>query len=191
MDFETTPVQTADSIFTINSKNGIIVMRMEAPRMEKYDRSTKEQDMYPDGLTVYSYTDAGLLETEIHSKHAIYTKIKSTKEEEWKLFGDVYVRNVINDQVMTTDTLYWDQKNERIHTDCYVRITSPNGLLQGYGMESDQKANNSVILNPFDSFGRNETDSTKVYIDTVNFIGPLPRKVVEATIFEPASMENQ
>lgn len=191
IDFETTPVQIADSIFTTNSKNGVILMRMEAPRMEKYDMTGFEKSLYPDGLKVFAYTDEGLLETEIRSLHAIYTRNKKTKEEEWKLFGEVYVRNVINDQIMTTDTLYWDQVNERIHTDCYVKLTSPQGLLQGYGMESDQKANNSVILKPFDSFGVNENDSTKVYIDTVNFIGPMQRKRQVVAIFEPSLIENQ
>lgn len=186
-----TPVQIADSLFLTNSENGIISMRMEAPRMEKYDFEGVTKDLYPEGLKVFAYTKEGFLETEIRSDHAIHTQEKRAKKEEWKLFGNVYIRNVIKDEIMTTDTLYWDQKNEKIHTDCYVRLTSPSGLLQGYGMESDQRANNSVILRPFDSFGRNETDSTKVYIDTVNFIGPLQRKKAAQTFFENPSMENQ
>ena len=77
---------------------------------------------------------------------------------------------------METDTLYWDRKNERIYTDCYVRMYSPDGFMQGYGMESDQRARNSSIFNPFDSYGIVIQDSTKVAVDSANFIGPFPEK---------------
>jgi hypothetical protein len=71
--------------------------------------------------------------------------------------------------------VWWDKYTEQIYTDCYVVMTSPKGKLQGYGMRSNQRANQSTILRPFDSFGRVVSDSTNFYIDTVNFVGPLPR----------------
>ena len=86
------------------------------------------------------------------------------------------VQNIIKQEVMETDTLYWDRKNEEIYTDCYVKLHSPQGFMQGYGMRSDQRARNSIILNPFDNFAFIVQDSTEVLIDSVNFIGPLLKK---------------
>jgi hypothetical protein len=40
-------------------------------------------------------------------------------------------------------------------------------------MESDEMARNANILRPFDSFGVVTKDSTKIYLDTINFIGPI------------------
>jgi hypothetical protein len=48
--------------------------------------------------------------------------------------------------------------------------------MQGYGMESDQRARNNIIFNPFNSYGIVVEDSTRVVIDSINFIGPLPKK---------------
>ena len=48
--------------------------------------------------------------------------------------------------------------------------------MQGYGMESDQRARRSVIKKPFNSFGYLNQDTTAVKIDSVNFIGPLLKK---------------
>jgi hypothetical protein len=45
--------------------------------------------------------------------------------------------------------------------------------MQGYGMESDQRARDHTIFNPFNSYGIVVQDTTEVVIDTVNFIGPL------------------
>ena len=50
--------------------------------------------------------------------------------------------------------------------------------MQGYGMESDQRARNSVILRPFDSYGVVVQDSTEVRIDSANFIGPFDKKII-------------
>jgi len=57
-----------------------------------------------------------------------------------------------------------------------VRMYSPDGFMQGYGMRSDERARNSIILKPFNNFARVVKDSTEVIIDSVNFIGPLLRK---------------
>jgi hypothetical protein len=48
--------------------------------------------------------------------------------------------------------------------------------MQGYGLESDEMARNAIVLKPFDSFGIIEKDSTNIYIDTINFIGPIIKK---------------
>lgn len=87
------------------------------------------------------------------------------------------VQNVINQQTLETDTLYWDQANKEIYTDCYVRMFSSDGFIQGFhGMRSDEMARNVRIFKAFDSDVVIVQDSTKVVIDSVNFIGPLLKK---------------
>ena len=76
---------------------------------------------------------------------------------------------------METDTLYWNQETDMIYTHCYVRMYSPSGFMQGYGMESDQRARNSIIFNPFNSDGFVVQDTTNVVVDSVNFIGPMQK----------------
>ena len=49
---------------------------------------------------------------------------------------------------------------------------APDGFMQSYGMESDEMARNARIERPFDSYGIVSRDSTAIYIDTVNFVGP-------------------
>ena len=169
-----TPVQTVRNMFIVQSENGKMQMRAVAELMEKYERDTLSYELFPEGFAVYGYTDDELLETEIvadNAKHVKYTDGRET----WEAFGNVVVKNLIKQEVMETDTLYWDQKNEKIYTHCYVKMYSPDGFMQGYGMESDQRARNSIIFNPFNSYGIVVQDSTEVRIDTVNFIGPLPK----------------
>lgn len=170
-----TPLQTVENMFIVQSENGKIQMRAEAPLMEKYERDTVSFELFPKGFSVYGYTDEGMLETEIVADNARHLKYEDGRES-WEAFGNVVVKNLINQEVMETDTLYWDQKNEKIYTDCYVKMYSPQGFMQGYGMESDQRARNSFIYNPFNSYGIVVQDSTEVFVDSVNFIGPLQKK---------------
>ena len=172
---EETPVQTVRDMFIVQSENGQMQMRAVADLMEKYERDTLSYELFPEGFAVYGYTDEGLLETEIVADNARHVKYTDGRET-WEAFGNVVVKNLIKQEVMETDTLYWDQKNEKIYTHCYVKMYSPDGFMQGYGMESDQRARNSIIFNPFNSYGIVVQDSTDVRIDTVNFIGPLLKK---------------
>ena len=173
LDIKEAPVQTVDDMFIVQTENGRIQMRTEAPLMERYERDTLSFELFPNGFFVYGYTDDEKLETEIIADNARHLKYKDGRET-WEAFGNVVVRNLIKQEVMETDTLYWDQKNEKIYTHCYVRMYSPDGFMQGYGMESDQRARNSIIFNPFNSYGILEQEN-EVLIDSVNFIGPVQK----------------
>ena len=170
-----TPVQKVDDMFIVQTENSIIQMRAEAPLMERYENDTLSYELFPKGIAVFGYSEDGLLETEILADNAKHSTFKDGRET-WEAFGNVVVKTLINEETMETDTLYWDQKNERIYTHCYVRMYSPDGFAQGYGMESDQRARHTELFNPFNNYAIMSNDSTKVVIDYVNFIGPLPKK---------------
>ena len=175
LDLKETPVQIVDDMFIIQTENGIVKMRAEAPRMEKYERDSLDYELFPEGFFVFGFDESGKLETEIVADNARHLKYEDGRES-WEAFGNVVVKNLINQEVMETDTLYWDQKNERIYTHCYVRMYSPDGFMQGYGMESDQRARSSILYNNFNNYAIIVKDSTQVLIDSVNFIGPFQKK---------------
>ena len=149
-------------------------MRAQAPRMEKYEKDSLDYELFPDGFFVYGFDEAGKLETEIVADNARHKKFKDGRET-WEAYGNVVIKNLINQEVMETDTLYWDQKNEKIYTHCYVRMYSPDGFMQGYGMESDQRARSTTLFNNFNNYAIVVKDTTQVLIDSVNFIGPFQK----------------
>ena len=176
LDLSETPLQAVDSMYMIQSKNGSLEMRVVTGRMERYERDTCTVELLPEGINVYSYVEDGVLETTIRSNEASHETSKVGGREIWKAYGNVVVRNIVKQETMETDTLYWDRKNQEIYTDCYIRLYSPDGFMQGYGMRSDERARNSIILRPFNSYGVVVQDTTEVVVDSVNFIGPLLKK---------------
>ena len=177
LDLNKIPIQTVDDMFFVQTENGHLKTRVEASRMEVYEQDSLSFDLFPQGVHFFGYAEDGSLETTITSQQARHDKIIAGKEKEkWSAFGHVVIRNIVKQETMETDTLYWDQEKEEIWTDCYIKMTSPSGVLQGYGMRSDEMARNAILLNPFDNEFIIEKDSTVVVIDSVNFIGPMLKK---------------
>ena len=175
-DLSGMPMQTVDDMFAVQTKNGVVVMRIEADKMLRYENDSTATELFPEGFAVYSYTDEGLLETILLSDQARHILYKSSNGEEWQAFGNVSVQNIIKRETMETDTIYWDQRSHQIYTDCYIRMYSPDGFMQGYGMRSDDKARNAIIHKPFNSYSVVVQDTTAVLVDSINFIGPFLKK---------------
>ncbi len=176
LDLNRTPLKTVNDMFFVQSENGLLKIRVESARMESYQHDTVVYDLFPHGFHVFAYAEDGSLETTIVSDKARHDMFPNRDEELWSVFGNVVINNVAKHETMETDTLYWDSKAKEIWTDCYIKMYSPSGFMQGYGMRSDEMARNAILLNPFDNEFIVEEDTTKVLIDTVNFIGPMLKK---------------
>ena len=176
LNLSETPVQVVDSLFMVQTDNGGLKMRVEADVMERYDNDTCSYELFPKGLHVFAYSEEDMLETVLHSNNARHFKSKRSNTEMWSAFGNVIVQNIMKQQTLETDTLYWDQANKEIYTDCYVRMFTNDDFMQGFGMRSDEMARNAILFRPFNSYVYVIQDSTRVIIDSVNFIGPLLKK---------------
>ena len=175
LDLSALPVQTVRGMKAVQTSNGVLQMRMESKLLERYNNDSLSYELFPEGFDVYAYNEAGELETQITSDVAKHTTTQK-KEEKWEAYGNVVITNFLKGERMETDTLYWDREKGKIYTHCLVKMYSPSGYMQGFGMESDEMARNASIKRPFDSYGIVSRDSSAVYVDTVNFVGPAVKK---------------
>ena len=178
LDLSSTPVQVVDRMYMVESENGQVSMRVITGRMEKYQNDTLDYELFPEGIKVYAYKEDGFLESTIFANSARHDKSKGRPEAEeiWMATDNVVVSNMENGQTMETDTLYWDREKGEIYTDSYIRLYSPDGFAQGFGMRSDERGRNAVIERPFNNYVIVVKDTTEVLIDSANFIGPLLKK---------------
>ena len=174
IDLQNMPVQTVAGMNAVQTKNGVLQMRMESELMQRYDNDSLSYEIFPDGFKVFAYDAEGNLETQIESDVAKHTtfKGKDSKQETWEAFGNVVISNLKKRERLETDTLYWNREAGIIHTHTLVKMYSPQGFMQGYGMESDEMARNAHILKPFDSYGVISRDTSSAGdADTVKFTG--------------------
>lgn len=170
------PVQRIEGMNVLQFSKGEIAYQVEAPVMERYQDEEAPYDVFPDGFLLKGFTPEGLLETRIRAEYA--KNIKGKYEEDiWEAYGNVVINNYIKGERIETDTLFWNRLTQRIYTHTWVKLTTPDLFMQGYGMESDDMARNAVIQNPFDSYAIVRRDSLEIpYIDTANFIGPILKR---------------
>lgn len=171
VDLSSAPMQTIENMNAVQTKNGILQMKMESPLMQRFDNDSLSYELFPNGFIVYAYNEQGVLETKIKSDIAKHTttKDKDNKIETWEAFGNVVIENLMKNERLQTDTLYWDREKGSIYTHSLVKMYSPQGFMQGYGMQSDEMARNAQILRPFDSYGIISRDTVPTQTaDTVN-----------------------
>ena len=75
----------------------------------------------------------GAGETTIKCDTAFYFN----EERLWKLIGNVNIKNPKN-QHFYTDLMYWDQNEEIIYSDAYIRIEQEDEITEGIGFSSNQ-----------------------------------------------------
>ena len=131
------PLQTIEDMFAVQTRNGLVVMRVEASVMERYDNDTCSYETFPKGIAIYGYSDEGLLETIIVSDDGRHLTRKKSKEESWEAFGNVVIHNVLKQETMETDTIYWNQAKNEIYTDV-LSAGFPAGLRDAFGRPCPQ-----------------------------------------------------
>ncbi|HPV88276.1 MAG TPA: LPS export ABC transporter periplasmic protein LptC [Bacteroidales bacterium] len=155
-NLDSIPTQIIENMEGWQVEGGVLRGRLTAPYMEKYTRGSDPYEIFPHAFRVEAYTPEGDLETIITADRAMH---RTGEEQIWIATGNVIIRNLLKEETVETDTLYWDQQQKTIYTHCYVRLTSPDFFAQGYGMESDERAANAKILRPFDSYGYIKQDT--------------------------------
>ena len=85
LDLQNAPMQTVAGMNAVQSKNGVLQMRMESDLMQRYDNDTLSYELFPNGFKVYAYDSDGDLETQIESDGASHTTLKGKGEKKEKV----------------------------------------------------------------------------------------------------------
>ena len=134
------PSLTGRDFETILTDSGMIEVIMRAPLMEQYNNRDLPYTEFRSGIKVIIYDGHTEPVASVVSKYAKYTQ----SDNLWELKDSVIVINE-NNEKLETELLYWNQTTDRIYTDRFVKVTSFNDVVLGYGLESDSHLQNRVI----------------------------------------------
>jgi len=119
---------------------GKVKVHFITPRMLQYNFAAEKYTDFPNGIELYRYTDSVTFEASIIADRAVNYESKSL----WEATGNVKMRNA-KGELLETEKLYWNQKDKRIYTDVWVRITNKDAVINGEGLESDEAFDNYEI----------------------------------------------
>jgi LPS export ABC transporter protein LptC len=149
------PQETAENIEVIYSDSGQVQARMRAPLMEHYVRD-KPFIEFTKGVHVEFFDYQMKVESELTANYAI------SYENEKKMIAkhDVVVINKKGEK-LNTELLIWEEREQKIHTPEFVKITTEEEIIFGDGLEANQDFTKYKITNIKGTIQINQNDSTE------------------------------
>lgn len=137
------PLMSALNIDVLFSDSGKIEARLTSPLFNRYGGATPYLD-FPKGFKIYMFDSLQHIVTTISGNRGIRKEYTRTMEA----WGNVIVRNEKKQEQLNTEHLVWEENLHRIWTDVKVKITTPDKILYGDRMESNEAFTDYTIFNP-------------------------------------------
>ncbi len=144
-DPDKTYTMKATDVSSLISDSGITRYRLRAKEWQIYGKAAEPHWYFPDGIYVEKFDTLFRTEASIKADTAYYYDKKGL----WELIGNVEVESLQGEHFETSQ-LFWDQKEEKVYSDKYIRIEQEDKIITGIGFESNQDMTQYKI---FDSQG--------------------------------------
>lgn len=135
----TLPSQESWNTTVTFTDSGIVKAILKAGHIAAFEAS--KQTQLDSGVHVDFFDEHGVHSSVLTSRTGKVDENTNNLEA----IGNVVV---VSDSgvVVETEKLFWDNQRQLIHSDEFVKITSPKENLQGHGFESDQNLKNYKIF---------------------------------------------
>ena len=150
-DKEDKALMTAKNSEIVYTENGRVKLKIISPVTKYYQNKENPHTEFPEGITVYTFSDSMEIESELTSKYANYYEKKGL----WEANNNVVAKNS-KGETLNTEHLFWDQNKKTIYTDDMVKITSADVTQYGQGFLSDESFSNWEIKKPISYFNLEE-----------------------------------
>ena len=135
-------VMSTYGVRTIISDSGRISYRIDAEEWLIFDRRQPPYWAFEKGVYLEKYDYEMNVEATIKCDTAYYY----SEQKRWKLIGNVDIRNPKNERFYT-DLMYWNQEEEKIYSDAYIKIEQEEQTTEGIGFSSNQNMTQWEIKN--------------------------------------------
>lgn len=153
-DRKALPGLVATKITTVVSDSGITRYRIYTDKWDVYDRAAEPYWEFKEGLHFEKFDENLVIDANFHSKYARYDEYKRL----WEFKGDVKAVN-LQGEMFETDLLYWDQKEQKIYSDQFIRVIQPTRIITAIGFESDESLSRYNFKNVQGIFAVNEDEN--------------------------------
>jgi len=135
---DTIPAQRATDVETIISDDEYVRIRIVSPELKEFmvADTLDPKTEFPKGLVATFYNKSGQVESTMVAGYAIFHR----KTQLFEASKDVIIKNLVEEQELHTQLLWWDQSKEKIWSDQPITIITPSGTTHGdAGFQSDQQ----------------------------------------------------
>lgn len=126
------PAEVVQDAIVLYSDSGIVKVRLTAPKMEHYYEKRPYVEL-TEGINLVFYNSYGKVTSHLTANYAINYENEGRLEAK----GDVILINEVGEK-LNTEHLIWLQKEEKIFSEVFVKITTADEIIMGDGFESNQ-----------------------------------------------------
>lgn len=156
------PERATDVILTVTD-SGHKIAEIRTPLMERYSGKNPYIEMTK-GLQGLFFDKTGVKENQLDANYGI----SKQNEKIIEVRRDVVLENIKGEK-LNTEKLTWNQATQKIYTDEFVKITTPDEVIYGNGFESNQNFTEYRIFKIKGILSlKNIADSTTVNDSTKN-----------------------
>lgn len=145
----TGPTIENHDITTLYSDSARLMIKLQAPIQQEFEGG---EGVFPEGFYVEFYDKDGNLESTLKGN---YGKQEPNKNL-YTAKGNVVVNNLKKQEKLETEELFWDRNKAKIHTEKFVKITTPEEVLTGTGLTANQDLSRYSIKKVTGKFNFNE-----------------------------------
>lgn len=138
------PINSAVNIHILHSDSA--VHRSEVTAAKQLDFANGNME-FPEGIEIKIFTAEGTLETTMTADRGYFLRDQNLYRGE----GNVQIHNLIKDQRLQTEEIFWNQAQKKIYTDKFVTIQERQTIFNGTGMEADDTFSNYQLKKVRDS----------------------------------------
>lgn len=137
----TGPLIENHDVVTLYSDSARILIKLQAPVQQEFESG---DGVFPKGLYVEFYEKPGQVTSTLKSNYAKQDRNKDIYQAK----GNVVVNNLLKQEKLETEELFWDKNKAEIYTDKFVKITTAEEILMGQGLRANQDFSRYRILKP-------------------------------------------
>jgi LPS export ABC transporter protein LptC len=134
------PDVSINNVNVKQSEMGRLTLELTASKMISY-QTHEAYTEFPNGLRIVFFDSIMQPKTELTANYGISWDARRTMEAR----GNVVVRNFEKKEQLNTESLLYDRNAKKVSTNDFVKITTPDRIIMGKGMQSDELFDNWVI----------------------------------------------
>lgn len=137
------PLEFGKDVELFYSDSAILKFVLKAPVLERYvEKKDSSYVEFPKGAIVQFFDAKGNPDTKMTCNYAIQYE----KSDVICAKKNVEVFNRNGDK-LNTEILWWDKKSKKVYTNAFVKIQTPEEIIYGDGLESNEDFTKYRILN--------------------------------------------
>ena len=155
---EDVPMERQVNVFLTYTDSAVKKMELRADEALNYPQLEEPKLEFPKGIDVTFFDKDEVEDSHLRSDYAI----RFPQKQMWRATGNVEVTNKKGER-LETELLIWDEKEEIIFSDAFVKMSTGNQVIMGEGFRADQNFTSYEINKVTgELYVPDDTDSTDI-----------------------------